>query len=340
MKVGMYGGKFLPFHMGHLSMIIKASTMVDELFVVLSYSHSRDLLLTQNSGIREMPYSLRLRWISEATKDLPNLKILAVEDTAVTDDTYDWKKGSTDIQQAIGKPINMIFGSDEIYRSIFKEHYPNADYICLDPERSSYPISATKIRQDGVFKHWDFIPSVVRPYFIKRIAIVGTESCGKSTMTKNLADYFNTIFVEEYGRAYTNNIGGSDGILFNEDFMTIAYGHKMAENNATRTSNKLLFIDTEAIVTQYYSNLYGEGYLSALDGIIHSQHYDLILYLEPDIPWVQDGTRHHGEKSIREANNQSLKNLFSQYNVPYKSITGSFEDRFAKCIESVQSIIP
>lgn len=339
MSVGMYGGKFLPFHMGHLSMIIKTSTMVDELFVVLSYSHSRDLYLTQNSGIREMPYSLRLRWLIEATKDLTNVKILAVEDTAVTDDTYDWAKGSADIQQAIVKPINKIFGSEEYYRSIFKEHYPNADYLCLDPDRSSYPISATKIRKVGVFNHWDFLPSVVRPYFIKRIAIVGTESCGKSTMTKKLAAYFNTTFVEEYGRTYSEKIGGSDGILFNEDFMMIAFGHKMAEYNATRTSNKLLFIDTEAIVTQYYSNLYGEGYLSALDGIIHSQQYDLILYLEPDIPWVQDGTRHHGEKSIREANNQTLKNLFSQYNVPYISIDGSFEERFAKCIESVQSII-
>lgn len=334
----MYGGKFLPFHMGHLSMIIKASTMVDELFVVLSYSHSRDLQLTQKAGIKEMPYSLRLRWLTEATKNLPNVKILLVEDTAVTDDTYDWGEGSSDIQQAIGKPINTIFGSEESYRSIFKENYPNAVYLCLDPERNSYPISATKIRQDGVFKHWEFLPSVVRPYFIKRIAIVGTESCGKTTMVKKLAAYYNTTFVEEYGRTYSDNMGGSDGILFNEDFMMIAYGHKMAEFNATSIANKLLFIDSEAIVTQYYSNLYGEGYLSSLEGIIHSQHYDLILYLEPDIPWVQDGTRHHGEQSIREANNQSLKNLFSQYEVPYISIDGSFEDRFSKCIESIELI--
>lgn len=35
--VGMYGGKFLPLHMGHVYMMTKASTMVDELHIIVSY---------------------------------------------------------------------------------------------------------------------------------------------------------------------------------------------------------------------------------------------------------------------------------------------------------------
>jgi HTH-type transcriptional repressor of NAD biosynthesis genes len=337
MKIGMYGGKFLPFHLGHFSMITRASEMVDKLYVVLSYSVSRDSILSKNSGIKEMPFSIRLRWLVEATKDIPNVEVIAVQDTAESDETYDWKKGSLDIIDAINKPIDVIFGSEEHYRPIFKENYPNAEYICVDPDRTYFPISATKIRNEGIFKHWEFIPDVVKPHFTKKITIVGTESCGKSTLTKKLAEYFNTTFVEEFGRSYCNELGGSSGILFNEDFMNIAYGHKLSEYYQTKKANKLLFIDSEAVVTQYYSYLYGEGHIKNLEGIIHSQDYELILFLEPDVPWVQDGTRYHGEEKVRQKNNFLLKNLFEQYNVSYISIDGTYEERFKKSIDILQN---
>jgi len=39
-KIGMYGGKFLPVHMGHVYAMIKASTMVEELHVIVSYDEA------------------------------------------------------------------------------------------------------------------------------------------------------------------------------------------------------------------------------------------------------------------------------------------------------------
>ena len=38
----------------------------------------------------------------------------------------------------------------------------------------------------------------MRPFFVKRVVIMGPESVGKSTLTKNLAKHYNTNFVEEY----------------------------------------------------------------------------------------------------------------------------------------------
>jgi len=41
---------------------------------------------------------------------------------------------------------------------------------------------------------------------IIKIAIVGPESTGKSTMSKWLADYYKTIWVPEFAREYCENL--------------------------------------------------------------------------------------------------------------------------------------
>jgi nicotinamide riboside kinase len=43
---------------------------------------------------------------------------------------------------------------------------------------------------------------------VRRVAIVGTESTGKTTLAQQLAEHFQTVWVPEYGRAF-RMIGGS-----------------------------------------------------------------------------------------------------------------------------------
>ena len=337
--VGMYGGKFLPPHMGHLYLITQAACMVDELYVVLSYSKVRDEKLAKQGNIKGLPYQLRLRWLTQLTRDMENVKVIAVEDAAEDDETYDWKKGSDDIKAAIGKPIDIIFGSVLEYAPIFKEQYPSAHYEIIDPNRETFPISATKIRTEGVFKNWEFIPDVIKPYFVKTIVIVGTESCGKSTLVKYLAKTFNTHYVEEYGRTLTDELGACEGIMIEDDYYQIAYGHKMKEAEAKKQANKLLFIDTEAIVTQYYAKLYlGESY-PLLDEIIKKQDYDLWLFLEPDVLWVDDGTRSFGGQEVRKQNNDQLKEMLKQYGVSYEIIQGNYQERYSSAIHKVKNLM-
>lgn len=45
------------------------------------------------------------------------------------------------------------------------------------------------------------------------------ESCGKSTLTKNLAKIYNITFVEEYGRTVCEDLGGCDGIITDDDYL-------------------------------------------------------------------------------------------------------------------------
>lgn len=338
MTVGFIGGKFLPLHLGHVFAIVHASTIVDELFVVLSHSELRDRELCQDTKVNYIPAQIRLRWLSQLTKDMPQVKVISIEDNQ-DNENYDWAEGAQLIKREIGKPIDYVFSSEIQYNDIFTELYPNAIHKLIDPLRTHVNISATTIRKDGVFNHWEFIPDFVRPYFIKKIVVVGTESCGKSTLTRNLAKIYNTTYVEEYGRTFCEELGGCDGIMVKEDYQRIAYGHKMEEYKAIEKANKLVFIDTEAIVTQFYSNLYNNEHQQVLDEIATLQDYHLWLFLEPDVKWVDDGLRVHGEEKVRDENNQQLKTLLNKQHIDYKVLSGDYKSRLKDAIEYIGKLL-
>lgn len=337
MTVGFIGGKFLPLHLGHVYAIVHASSMVDELYVVLSHSEKRDRELCEGTKMSYIPARIRLRWLSQLTMDMPHVKVISIEDDQ-GDEDYDWVQGAERIKKEIGKPIDIVFSSELEYSEIFEKLYPSSQHILIDPTRRQVGISATKIREEGVFQHWAFLPDLVKPYFVKKVVIVGTESCGKSTLTKNLAKIYNTSYVEEYGRTVCEEIGGCDGIIIEEDYLKIAYGHKMKEIEAIKVANKLVFIDTEAIVTQFYSHLYNDVYQPVLDEIAKLQNYDLWLFLEPDVSWVDDGLRVHGDDTARNENNQHLKRLLDQHQISYKTLSGSYEKRLRNAIDFIEEL--
>ncbi len=176
-RVGFYGGKFIPFHKGHMNMIMKASNYVDKLYVILFSSEKRDREICEFDNIKYMPTDVRMSWLGESLNDLDRVQILNVEDTDGVLD-YDWEKGSIMVKEAIPENITHIFSSEYEYCDIFNRYYPDAEHIVIDPSRSAVDISATNIRRNVYGSYcWGMLPTAVRSFFTKKIAIVGTESC-------------------------------------------------------------------------------------------------------------------------------------------------------------------
>lgn len=338
-KVGFYGGKFLPIHMGHVYSMIRASTMVDELHVIVSYDETYEKMLCEKGGkIPHIPYTVRLRWWHQITKDVPHVHVHAVEEIQ-TGELSDWARGAEGIKRAVGKPIDTVFSSEEAYGEIFEKLYPGAKHVVLDAARSTYPISATMLRTEGVMKHWNMLPEIVKPYFAKQVVIVGTESCGKSTLVRNLANLYNTTYVEEFGRTYYERLGNCEEVTLPSDYPEIAFEHKYNEKKQLEKANKILFIDTEAIVTQYYSEIYLGESQPVLDEVAQLQKYDLWLFLEPDVRWVDDGTRTFGDQGVREENNKLLKRMLKENGIEYKSIKGNYQERLDKAMYHVNKLL-
>lgn len=183
------------------------------------------------------------------------------------------------------------------------------------------------------------LPDIVKPYFVKKVVVVGTESCGKSILVRNLATLYNTSFVEEYGRVFYNQIGDGEAVTIEDDYPQIAFEHKNRENEQLKHANKVLFIDTEAIVTQYFSIAYLCKRQPILDEVAKLQNYDLWLFLEPDVKWVDDGTRSFGQPDVREKNNAILKGLLHEHGILYKAISGNYQERLNKAIRLVDGLL-
>lgn len=327
-QVGMYGGSFDPLHLGHISDIIKAAAVCEELYVMISWCGGRE------STSKE----LRYRWILNSTRHLPNVKILMIEDKAVSKEEYNtdyyWEKGAQDIKNVIGKPIDAVFcGSDYLGTNRFESLYcPESVVIYFD--RDEVPISSTEIRE-WASAHWDYLPEVCKDYYARKVLVVGGESTGKSTLVQNLALAYNTNFVAEYGRI-TSDYAGSEDFMIADDLYENLLRQRINIMDAAKKSNRILFVDTDAITTLFYSRFLlqdpkeieiCEKLATAINDMTQ---WDLVLFLEPDVEFIQDGTRNEKIHADREKYSQQIKAALSGNNVNYHCLSGDYLERFEK----------
>ena len=205
-KVGMYGGAFNPLHLGHLECMIKAAALCGELFIVISYRNHRS----------DVDVKVKIRWVYQLTKHLGNVRIVTLEDklTSKADYTEElWQSDCEYVKQQIGKNIDVVFcGSDYDEQSFWNQCYPKSAFVVFP--RTKY--NSTAIRED-IYGHWEWMPQIVRSHFVKKVLLIGGESVGKSTLTINLANYYNTNYLEEVGRDLSE-LSGTDLYMLSEDF--------------------------------------------------------------------------------------------------------------------------
>lgn len=327
-KVGMYGGSFDPLHIGHIHDIIKASSMCEELFVMISWCEGRE------STSKE----LRYRWILNCTRHLPNIKIILIEDKAVSKEEYNtdyyWEKGASDIKATIGKPIDVVFCGDDYYgTNRFESLYSPESEVVYFP-RKEVPISSTEIREWAT-ENWDYIPDVCRSFYTRKVLVVGGESTGKSTLVQNLALAYNTNFVSEVGRDTCEYAGGEEFMIMDDLYENILR-QKINVMDALQRSNRILFVDTDALTTLFYAGFLLEE-SDKLDkcehlaeAVANINEWDLVLFLEPTVEFVQDGTRSEVIAEDREKYSNQIKALLEKYNVRYYSLNGDYLDRFVE----------
>lgn len=327
-KVGMFGGSFDPLHVGHIHDIIKAASVCEELYIMISWCTGRESISKE----------LRYRWILNSTKHLLNVKIILLEDKAVSKEEYNtdfyWEQGADDIKRLIGKPIDAVFcGDDYLGTNRFESLYcPESEVVYY--KREEVPVSSTEIRKWAV-NHWDYIPEVCRPYYTSKVLIVGGESTGKSTLAQNLALAYNTNFVAEAGRD-TCEFAGGEEYMIAEDLYENLLRQKVNVMDSINRSNRILFVDTDAITTLFYAEFLltsaaQEVKCTDLAKSINAiNDWDLVLFLEPTVDFVQDGTRNEKIAANREKYSNQIKLLLDKYGVKYHCIGGDYLNRFTE----------
>ena len=329
-KKGMYGGSFNPLHLGHVNDIILASSMCDKLYLVLAISKDE----------KEMDEHIRYKWLMDITKDMENVEVIKIYDNSNNKNETDWEDGKNQVLE-VAKSLDVVFAGDDykgknIWENLYKDskiHYFNRDEI---------NISSTEIRKNP-YKYFEYLPRCVQKDYVKKVCIIGTESCGKTTLVRNLAKYFNTSYVEEAGRFVCEDAGGIDNMT-KDDYFKILFRHKEEERKKLEISNKVLLIDTDSLITYFYytlmykdSTLYDKKFSLVARAISDLNDYDLYLFLEPDVPFVKDITRSNGEN--RNKDNKYLKQILKENNIEYEIIDGDYINRYEKSKEKILNLL-
>ncbi|MEM7367579.1 MAG: AAA family ATPase [Bacteroidota bacterium] len=323
MITGFTCGKFLPFHKGHEALIRFGLEHCDELTVLVCAS-DQELI----SG------ETRAAWIRNTCSQDPGLivKVLPYKESQLPNTSESSRRVSKIWASEFRRwvPNANIFFSSEPYGAYVAD-FMNIQHLSFDLSRTTVPVSATQIRENpGAF--WEYLPVAVRPNYCKKVVILGTESTGKSTLTKQLANHYKVPFVAEAGRDLISN--SREFAL--EELYLVARAHAGAIAKAVKQGYPLIIVDTDIHITQSYARLFFDKQLEIEEAVYTTNKADIYLYLTADVPLVQDGTR-LGE-AARQSLDASHRRVLSEYSIKPIEIAGEWEGRKRKAIETIDRL--
>ena len=169
---------------------------------------------------------------------------------------------------------------------------------------------------------------------VKKIAIVGPESTGKSTISQQLAKYYNVPWVPEYARYYCAALT-SDCTL--QDEINMFHGQLALEESVLAlTETEFIICDTTFLTVKIWSDeMLGETPQIVLDALL-AHPYDFYVLLDIDLPWQEDPLRDfpHMREHFMGIWHKELKTLQANY-----VVVGGIENRLQNVIAAIDGFL-
>lgn len=177
------------------------------------------------------------------------------------------------------------------------------------------------------------------PSNIVKVVLFGPESTGKTTLSEQLARYYNTVWVPEYAREYLQNKWNEERKTCEpQDLLPIAKGQMRLENHLTKKATGLLICDTDLLETKVYSEAYYLGYCEPLlEKYALKNQYNLYFLTYIDIPWEKDDLR--DKPNEREHMFEYFRNTLVKYNRPFTLLKGDKKTRLATAIKHIDNLL-
>lgn len=172
---------------------------------------------------------------------------------------------------------------------------------------------------------------------LKKIAIIGPESTGKSTLCEQLADHYKASWCPEFAREYLLKNGKTYSY---DDLLIIAKEQLKAEDELSKkVDGSLLFVDTDMYVMKVWCEfVFNKCHRFILQQIVERK-YDLYLLCNIDLPWVADELREYPDLETRKKLYSIYKDIMINQSVPWKEISGNNDERLQNAIKAVEEIV-
>lgn len=342
-QTGLVVGKFCPLHHGHQVMLDQARAQCEQL-VIISYT---------KPGFAGLGAERRERWLAALYPDAIRLVLddarlaelcaarglppMALPYDDESDDTHRGFVARL-LQDVLEVDVDAVFTS-EAYGDGFAAFLTDAQHgrgglpvvhVPVDPDRGAVPVSGTQVRADVHGMRHRLDPIVYRD-FVQRVAILGGESTGKSTLARKLAEHLKTVHAAEYGRELWEQRAGA---LIEEDMLHIAHAQVAREDALSLEANGWLICDTTPLTTLLYSQAMFGSVVDELESMAR-RPYDVVLLCSPDVPFVQDGTRQ--EEAFRQWQQRWYLGELHAREIRYQLLEGKWEERLVSALRYIRA---
>ncbi|MCA9135865.1 MAG: AAA family ATPase [Planctomycetales bacterium] len=322
MTTGMVLGKFLPPHLGHAYLIDFARNYVDDLTVVVGTLAAEPI-----SGVK------RFGWMKELFAGT-GTRVVHLDQELPQDPSEHadfWKLWHDALRPLLPPTLDYVFASEDYGWKLAE--VLGAEFVQVDVDRSVMPISGTKVRESPL-ACWEYLPPCVRSHFVRRVCVFGPESTGKSTLAKGLANHFKSIAVPEYARTL---IESQNGRIEASDIVRIARGQAASEDALARTANRVLFCDTDLLLTTIWSEWLFGNCPQEVNELAGQRQYDLYLLTDVDVPWVEDQVRYL--PNDRRNFFDRCESVLRQNGRRFVVLRGDWDQRFKSAVEAVETLL-
>lgn len=331
-------GKFYPPHNGHHHLIETAAARSE-----------RTTVTVLAASAEHIPLEHRVRWLTETHRDTPGVRIIGdLDDHPMDFDSDEIWSLHVELTKAVlarraiadgepaKAPVDVVFSSekygDELARRLGAQH------VLVDLDRVTHVVSGTAVREHPI-ANWHHLAPATQRGLGWKVVVVGAESTGTTTLSKQLADHFRAPWIPEYGREHTElklqsarafaPDATADSLVWTlGDFEDVA---REQERRIAAETAPLVIADNDA----FAATVWGERYLGFRPNVFAGTPPDLYLLTDHvGVPFEQDGWR-DGEH-LREWMTGLFERELARRGVPWLKVT---EDRFATAVTAVEHLM-
>ena len=319
MSLGIVIGKFMPFHRGHALLIERALSECDAV-----------VALVCDAAWHDRPAARRAEWIRASFPSVSTV-VLDQDELGISDeDSAGWARATT---AALGRAPDVVFTSED-YGARYAELL-GARHVLVDRERRARPISGTAIRADPQ-AHLEWLDPHVRADHVTRVAVLGAESTGKTTLARDVAAHFGVPYVAEFGRSYSEALPDPPRYSWStRDFRIIAETQAAIEDDTACWVAGPLICDTNPFVTAVFHEAYLGFRDPALEESGAARRYDLFVLCDPRTPFAQDGTGLRVDGSRRAWMDRRYRDYVDAHGAPVVQAHGSPAERCALTVQAI-----
>lgn len=313
-------GKFMPPHLGHLHLVEFARAYCDEVCV-----------LVEKVPDEPIPSEVRWQWMKVLCPDCTVIHLTDLNPQQPDEHPDFWNIWRDSLLRNLPWRPDAVVAS-EAYGARLAQDL-GAEFLPVDLDRNVVRVSGTDIREDPM-THWAQLPRIVRPYFVRRVRLLGPESTGKSTLAIKLARRFDTVSVPEYAQRW---IQAHAGDFAQGDMLRFARGQVASIEALARTANRVLICDTDALTTALWSHLLYGDIPEPVAALAQGQIWDLTLVCEADVPYAHDV--HRVAPETRAPFMSLLNEALVDSPEPVVRLHGDWSQRESDAYSAVEAVI-